>query len=72
MAKVTWEEKARISVSDKTDVVISFMVENMIVKGVVVSKFVEDIGFCKGGPFIPLKKVQSLIDALQEIADEFK
>jgi len=72
MAKITWEEKARISTSDKTDVVVSCMVENMTVKGIVVNKFVEGIGFCKGGPFIPLGEVPNLIKALQNITDDLR
>jgi len=78
MAKITWEEKARISTSDKTDVVVSCMMEDLgakgavMVKGVVVNKFVEGIGFCKGGPFIPLSEVRNLIKVLQNIADEYK
>jgi len=77
MAKVTWEEKARISTSDKTDVVVSCMIESSVVrgsvvKGIVVNKFVEGIGFCKGGPFIPLGEIQNLINALQDICDEFR
>ena len=77
MAKIIWEEKARISSSAKTDIVISCMVEDLgirgavAVKGVVVNKFIDGSGFCKGGPFIPLGEVKNLIKILQDITDEY-
>jgi hypothetical protein len=78
MAKIIWEEKARIPTSSKTDVVVSCMVEDLgvrgavVVKGVVVNKFIDGSGFCKGGPFVPLSEVRNLINILQNIADEYK
>jgi hypothetical protein len=51
MAKIIWEEKARIPTSSKTDVVVSCMVEDLgvreavVVKGVVVNKFIDGSGF---------------------------